>query len=175
MNTILDIKITDGVTEPITLEQFKKRWLIDGEDRDTELGFILKTARRKVEKYTGLLMTGATVIVLAELEDKFTLPYGSGSLTTVKRLLGQDLAGANEWETLTATDYQVLGSDKKIFIPHIDGTYEITYTVTARTDEELVHDLGRVAMWFFENKGEQDTAMPLSLMSNAKTLKRLWV
>ena len=92
MNTILDIKITDGGTDPITLSQFKERWLIDGEDRDVELGFILKTARRKVEKYTGLLMTGATVIVLAELDDKFTLPYGRGTITTIKRLKGQDLA-----------------------------------------------------------------------------------
>jgi hypothetical protein len=176
MNRIIDLSITDG-SEQVTLPDFKTFARITTEDEDTLIPAFITTARKKVERHTNISLVPKTVILTCYLDKEIILPFPKlDTITTVKYLTGQDNAGANQWETLAATTYQILGTDISTFCPNAAGTYEIEYDTTAFSDVDLLFDIKRVALWLLENRGDTSEHLPVELMSNAKTYKILsWV
>lgn len=177
MNNIYEIKITDG-SEPISLETAKDWLRVTTEDDDTIITDLIKVARQRIEAYSLKSMVSKSIVLTGYIETSFNLPYAPVSaISAVKALQGQIVdTGANDWETLDADEYQVIGYNEKQFRPQFSGVYEITYTSTASTDIRLKTDLKRVLLWLYENRGDDTDEMPAELMSNAKTLKDLtWV
>jgi hypothetical protein len=176
MNRIIDISITDG-DEQVTLADFKTFARITTEDEDTLIPAFITTARKKVERHTNISLVAKTVVLTCQLECEIILPFPKlDTITTVKYLTGQDNAGANQWEDLSASDYQILGTDISTFIPNSKGTYEITYDTLPYSDVDILFDIKRVALWLLENRGDTSEHLPVELMSNAKTYKILsWV
>ena len=176
MNEILELKITDG-SEPITLEQAKNHCRVTTEDDDDILTDLITVARKKVERFTGLSLTDAEVVLTVNLTASIILPHCPfDEIDTVKFLEGQNTDGTNDWETLDADEYQLIGNDLKHFKPHYPGIHEITYTTTANTDKSLLYDLKRVLLWLYENRGDDSDEIPNELLSNARHLKIMsWV
>jgi len=177
MNNIYEIKITDGA-EPINL-QTAKDWLrVTTEDDDTIITDLITVARKRIEAYTTRSMVAKSIVLTGYIDTAFILPYSPiSSISAVKYLQGQDVdTGSNDWETLDADEYQIVGYNDKHFRPHFGAHYEITYTTTANTDLSLKTDLKRVLLWMYENRGDDTDSIPDELFSNAKTLKVLsWV
>lgn len=174
MNKILDIAVTSEGSEPVTLAQLKTFCRVNDSDNDDLLTELITIARKKVERYTNLSLVDKTIILTAELDGMLLLPYPKiNSVSQVRQLEGQNTDGTNDWEVLDADDYQLIGYDTKHFYKAYKGTYEITYTTTANTDAGLKHDLKRVALWLYENLGDDSDNMPVELMSNAKHLRIL--
>lgn len=177
MNNVYEIKVTDG-SEPISLETAKEWLRVTTEDDDAVITDLITVARQRIEAFSLKSMVNKTIVLTGKFDGYFPLPYAPiNTISTVKLLQGQDLTtGANEWETLTGDDYQLIGYAEKQFNAKFNGIYEITYTTTANADSRLKTDLKRVLLWMYENRGDDTDAMPLELMSNAKTLKDLsWV
>lgn len=177
MNEIWEIKETDG-SEPVAL-QTAKDWLrVTSEDDDTIITDLITLARKKIERFTTLSLVNKTIVLTGRIEEYFLLPYSPiNSVSQVRVLTGQTSGtGVNEWETLDADEYQLVGYYKKHFKPAYGATYEITYTTLGSSDEGLITDLKRVLLWMYENRGDDSDSMPMELMSNAKQLKDLsWV
>jgi uncharacterized phiE125 gp8 family phage protein len=174
MNEIWEIKVTDG-SEPVTL-QTAKDWLrVTSEDDDTIITDLITVARKKIERYATRSLVNKTIVLTGLIEEYFLLPYSPiNAVSQVRVLQGQDLTtGENDWETLDADEYQLVGYYQKHFKPSYWGTYEITYTTLADTDKGLLTDLKRVLLWLYENRGDDSDGMPMELMSNAKQLKDL--
>lgn len=177
MNNIYEIKVTDG-SEPISLETAKDWLRVTTEDDDTIITDLITVARKRIEAYSLKSMVSKTIVLSGYVEDAFNLPYAPiASVSAVRFLKGQIVdTGVNDWETLDADEYQLIGYAEKRFRPKFIGVYEITYTTTANTDARLKTDLKRVLLWMYENRGDDTDEMPAELMSNAKTLKDLtWV
>ena len=177
MNNIYEIKVTDGA-EPISLETAKDWLRVTTEDDDTIITDLITVARKRVEAYGLRSLVAKTVILTGYIDTAFLLPYSPiSAISSVKSLRGQITGtGANDWETLDADEYQLVGYNDKHFRPHFPAHYEISYTTTANTDLTLKTDLKRVLLWMYENRGDDTDEMPAELMSNAKTLKVLtWV
>lgn len=172
MNRFFEVKVTDSGSEPVTLADVQDWCSVTSSDYDNILTNLITVARKRVERYTHVSLVTKTVVVTAYLCQKTILPYPKfETMTSVEYLEGQDLAGANDWQTLTADEYQLIGDDVKYFIPLIYGCYRITYTTTAYTDEEILTDVKRVVNWMFRNRGDEQAVMPFSLMDNAKQFK----
>lgn len=177
MNNIYEIKVTDG-SEPISLETAKDWLRVTTEDDDAIITDLITVARKRIEAFALRSMVAKSIVLTGYIEDSFILPYGPiSNVSAVKYLQGQIVdIGVNDWETLDADEYQIIGYNDKHFRPQITGTYEITYTTTANADFGLKTDLKRVLLWMYENRGDDTDEMPTELMSNAKTLKVLtWV
>ncbi|HEX4875156.1 MAG TPA: head-tail connector protein [Chitinophagaceae bacterium] len=172
MNEIWEIKVTDG-SEPVSL-QTAKDWLrVTSSDDDTIITSLITVARKRIEKYTTRSLVAKTIVLTGRLTHYFKLPYAPiNSVSQVRVLQGQEVdTGVNDWDTLDADEYQLVGYYDKYFKPQYEGTYEITYTTLADSDEGLLTDLKRVLLWMYENRGDDTDTMPMELMSNAKQLK----
>lgn len=169
MNRFIQIQMTDTGTEPVTLQQLKDHFNISSLDYDTILTNIITVARKRIEKYTHCSLIDKDIVVTAFLERVTKLPYGVDSITLVRLLEGQ-LAGVNDWEVLGIDEYVLIADE---FTPSYKGTYEISYSTVAKTDEDLIYDVKRVAHWMFLNTGADIDSMPIELMSNAKRYKLL--
>jgi uncharacterized phiE125 gp8 family phage protein len=177
MNNIYEIKVTDGA-EPISLETAKDWLRVTTEDDDTIITDLIKAARQRIEAYSLKSMVSKSVVLTGYIETSFNMPYAPiSTISAVKALQGQIVdTGVNDWDTLDADEYQVIGYNEKQFRPQFSGVYEITYTTSANADARLKTDLKRVLLWMYENRGDDTDEMPAELMSNAKTLKDLtWV
>jgi uncharacterized phiE125 gp8 family phage protein len=177
MNEIWELKTTDG-SEPVSLETAKDWLRVTSEDDDTIITDLITVARKKIERYATRSLVNKTIVLTGRIEEYFLLPYAPVNIVSQVRVLqGQDLTtGENEWETLDADEYQLVGYFQKHFKPAYGATYEITYTTLGDTDNGLLTDLKRVLLWMYENRGDDSDSMPIELMSNAKTLKDLsWV
>ena len=175
MNKIYETFITDTGSEPVTLEQLKTFCRVTDSDNDDLLTELITIARKKIERYTLLSLVDKTIVLTGCINQMFLLPWPNISeVTQVRHLEGQIVdTGANDWEILDEDDYQLIGYHQKHFNPHLNGTTEITYTTTANTDSGLKHDLKRVALWLYENLGDDSDNMPVELMSNSKHLRLL--
>lgn len=177
-NNILETAIVDTGSEPVTLDQLKTFCRVTSEDDDDLLTDLITIARKKIERYTSISLVDKTVILTGHLYEMFLLPYPKiNEVTEVLYLEGQVIdTGANDWEILDDDEYQLIGYSHKHFNPSKGGTYQITYTTTAETDAGLKHDLKRVALWLYENLGDDSDNMPVELMSNSKHLRLLnWI
>jgi len=177
MFKIIDIAITDDNTEPVSLEQAKAFCRITGEDEDSLVTDLITIAREKIERYTHLSLVAKDIVLTVEADKEFPLPYPTlDEISTVKLLQGINSDGTNDWQTLESSDYQTLGSNITTFYPPYSGVYEISYSCAANTDKSLLHDLKRVLLWLYENRGDDSDNMPDELMSNAKHKRVLsWV
>lgn len=177
MNNIYEIKVVDGA-EPISLATAKDWLRVTTEDDDTIITDLITVARKRIEAYTLRSMVSKSITLTGYVDYNFMLPYAPiSAVSAVKYLDGQTVdTGVNEWETLDADEYQVIGYNDKQFRPHFPATYEITYTTSANSDAGLKTDLKRVLLWLYENRGDDSDSIPDELFSNAKTLKVLsWV
>lgn len=177
MNNIYEIKVVDGA-EPISLATAKDWLRVTTEDDDTIITDLITVARKRIEAYTLRSMVSKSITLTGYVDHNFMLPYAPiSAVSAVKYLDGQTVdTGVNEWETLDADEYQVIGYNDKQFRPHFAATYEITYTTSANSDAGLKTDLKRVLLWLYENRGDDSDSIPDELFSNAKTLKVLsWV
>jgi hypothetical protein len=177
MFKIIDISITDDTNEPITLSDAKAHCRITSEDFDSILTDLITVARQKLERFTSRSLVSKDIVLTVETNEAIPLPYPVlDDITSVKLLQGQNSDGTNDWQTLTASDYQILGSEIATFYPPHHGVHEITYSTTANTDKSILYDLKRVLLWLFENAGDDSDNMPEELMSNAKHKRILsWV
>ena len=168
---VKDLAVTDGNTEPVTLQQAKDWLRVDSEDDDALITDLITVARKRIERFTGVSMVDKDIVCIVEISKEFPLPYPAlDEITTVKRWVG------TEWETLTTSDYVLLGTNTATFRPNVAGLYEIAYSTTADTDSALKLDLKRVLLWLYENRGDDSDNMPVELMSNAKQKRVLsWV
>jgi uncharacterized phiE125 gp8 family phage protein len=175
MNNIYELKLDENGTDPVTLTQAKTFLRVTSTDDDDTITELISIARKKIERYTCRSLMDFDVILTAYLDSPILLPYPKfGTLTSVKILQGQLSDGTNDWDTLTATDYQLIGTDSVTFCPAAHGVYEITYTTVATSlDAALSYDLKRVLLWLYENRGDDSDNMPVELMSNAKHLRIL--
>lgn len=173
MNQIFEIRATDG-SETVTL-QTAKDWLrVTSQDDDTIITDLIKVARRRIERYAIRSMVNKTIVLTGEITEQFLLPYAPiNAVTQVRLLKGQTSTGENDWEILDADEYQLIGYTQKHFKARFNGTYEITYTTLADTDNGLTNDLKRVLLWLYENRGDDTDSIPIELMSNAKQVKDL--
>lgn len=173
MNNFLETHITDTGSEPITLAQLKTFCRVTHSDDDDMLTELITLARKKIERYTLLSLVDKTILLTGCFDSMFLLPFPNINEVTQVRRLGGQIDGVNDWTILTDEDYQLIGYAHMHFNPHFNGTLEITYTTTANTDSGLKHDLKRVALWLYENSGDDSDNMPVELMSNAKHLRLL--
>lgn len=176
MNKIYDIAVTDDATEPITLSAMKEFLRVTSTDDDTIITDLITISRQKLERYTGRSLVVKSIILTAYLDCPILLPYPKfDGVTTVKILQGQTSVGANDWDTLDAIDYQLLGTVDVTFIPQQAGVYEITYATDTYSVNAsgVLYDLKRICLWLYENRGDDSDNMPVELMSNAKHLRIL--
>lgn len=174
MNDIYEIRVTDG-SEPVSL-QTAKDWLrVTHTDEDDLITELITVARKRIEKYCTRSLVAKTIVLTGLIDSYSFLPYPPiNSVSLVRYLDGQTATtGVNEFTTLDADEYQLVGYYEKHFKPTITAVHEITYTTLANSDEGLLNDLKRVLLWKYENRGDDDSNMPLELMSNAKQLK-IW-
>lgn len=173
MNKIYEVYQSDG-SEPVTLQQAKDFCRITTEDDDDLITDLITVARKKVERFTSISLVDKTVILTGELCEMFPLPYPNiNDITTVKFWQGQNTDGTNDYETLEADEYYLIGYGVKHFKPQKKGVYEITYTTTANTDGALKLDLKRIVLWLYENRGDTQEEIPNELFSNCKHLRLL--
>jgi len=163
MNQILNISVTDTGSEPLTIQQAKDWMRVSTEDFDTEITALITVGRKRIEQYTQLSLVDKDVVLIAYLDKRIKLP----SLDEIDTVYFWD---GDDWEIKTSDDYDLFG---EYFYPKIAGKWKIEYTTAANTNELLVHDLKRVVLWLFENRGDDTVEMPMELMKNAKTLKVL--
>lgn len=177
MFKIIDIAITDDTTEPITLAQAKSFCRIDTEDEDDLITDLITIAREKLERYTSRSLVAKDIVLIVHTSEPFPLPYPElNEITSVKLLQDVNSDGSNNWQTLTGSDYQTLGTGITTFSPPNYGIYEITYSTNPTADKAILHDLKRVLLWLFENRGDDADNMPDELLSNAKHKRILsWV
>lgn len=177
MFKIIDISITDDTNEPITLAQAKTFCRIDTEDEDDLITDLITIAREKLERYTSRSLVAKDIVLTVEASKDFPLPYPElDAITSVKLLQGINSDGTNDWQTLTGSDYQTLGTAITTFYHPYSGVYEITYSTTPTTDKAILHDVKRVLLWLYENRGDDSDNMPDELLSNAKHKRILsWV
>ena len=173
MNRYFETKVTEtDVTEPVTLEDVQEWCSVTSSDYDNLLTNLIKVARKRIESYTHLSLVDKTIVLTAYLCERAILPYPKiASITSVEYMEGQNIDGSNDWDTLTADDYQLIGEDVQYFVPYMEGVYRITYTTEANDHEDLLLDVKRVVNWMFRNRGGETTSMPQSIMDNAKNHK----
>ena len=169
MNDIFEIRVTDG-SEPVSL-QTAKDWLrVTHSDEDDLITDLITVARKRIEQYCTRSLVSKTIVLTAYLDSYLQLPYSPiNEITEV--VLGTGTT--DEWDAVDADDYYVVGYYEKHFKHPTTGVFKITYTTLANSDYGLLNDLKRVLLWKYENRGDDDSNMPVELMSNAKQLK-IW-
>lgn len=171
MNEIWELKVTDG-SEPVSLNTAKSWLRVTTEDDDTIITDLITVARKKIESYCLRSLVTKTIVLTGRLTQYFLLPYHPiNSVSQVRVLQGQVVdTGENDWDTLDADEYQLVGYYEKHFKPQYEGVYEITYTTLADSDAGLLTDLKRYLWWLYydESRGIEEPELP-----NAKRLKDL--
>lgn len=158
MNEILKLTVSDTGSEPLTLEDAKTFLQELSSDRDDEITTLITVARKRLEKYTGLSLVDKDITLLATINAKIRLPYPSvDAITTFKRWNGTEFETNTNYENFGDWIYPLFTCDK----------VEIVYTTTATDEEDVLHDMKRVLVWLYENKGDEQDGMPTELFSNA--------
>ena len=168
MYDITDIQITDTGAEPLTLEQAKEWLRVTSEDEDTLIAALIPVARRKIEAFTGWSLVAKEIAVEVSVKGnsrRFRFPYPK---LDPEETLTVEIWNNTEYEE--TTDYKING--QFIYLP-TQAVYRISYTTTPLTDPGVLHDLKRVILWLFENRGDAEANLPEGLMSNAKDYKIL--
>jgi hypothetical protein len=148
-NDLLAIKMTNTGAEPVNLADFKAHARITHSDDDAYIPLLLKTARRSIEKYTGLSLLAKTIQVHINNEaGGYELPYGPVvSISSVKDKDGNAITG-----------YTTSGIDFKV----IDSAYsfmDITYLadISPLPDgeaESLKTAIKHEALFLYEHRGD---------------------
>lgn len=76
MNRIIDIRKTDTGSEPLTLTEVKTHLHITDSDNDTELTALITQCRKVVEAYCSISIVNKDVIMIADLDREWELPWG---------------------------------------------------------------------------------------------------
>jgi hypothetical protein len=156
--------VTDLVTEPVSLTDFKSYAHITYTDDDTVLTAIVKSARIFLEKYSGKSF-GEKVfeIVFSTSGRGINLPNGYvESLDVIEYREEWCCGSAPDWTDITAdTDEWSLVGDR--FFGG-EGEYQITYTTNGDAlTEDIKTAIKAQAKYMWDNK-DSDTISPIAKM-----------
>jgi uncharacterized phiE125 gp8 family phage protein len=152
MNYILgDIQTTSDLTvEPVLVSDAKSYMKITFDTDDIIIDGLIGSARRLLEKFTGLSFGAKTFTVMMEVNDQWVdLPYGPvASITSVTRF--DDISHT---ELLTVDDdYKLVNGRLYMTQP---GEFTIVYVTANTLRDDLKTDIYRLVAYMYANRGIQ--------------------
>lgn len=153
--------LADAVVEPVSLTDAKKWMRIEYTEDDVLIQNLLESARKHIEKLTGLSLVNKQIRAVVELNGLIPhvwmvdLPYGP--LVCVDEVKYK--TGINTYDILTKNDdYEVVGG--KLWM-YLQGNYVITYQAGYGTiPDDLANDILTLTAWMYENRGKKMEADP---------------
>ena len=148
MNYILDIQASgDIATEPVSLTDMKLWMKVDFTSDDSIISSLVTSARRVLERYTGLTFGTRTYTMQMEVNDQWIdVPYGP--LSSVSSITRIDGIGSTE----VVTDYDV--RNRRILLNQT-GVFEIVYESSFNVPEDLKTDIKKLVSYYYQNRGLQ--------------------
>lgn len=151
--------LADAVVEPVSLTDAKKWMRIDYSEDDVLIQNLVESARKHIEKLTGLSLVNKQIRANIELCGNVPnvwmvdLPYGP--LVCVDSVKYK--TGINSYDTLTKNDdFEVIGG--KLWM-YTQGYYTITYQAGFGTlPDDLANDILTLTAWMYENRGKKMNA-----------------
>ena len=152
----LDV-ITDATTEPCTAAELRAWLSLDSAAQDTLLLSLIKAARNKIERYTGIGITTRTLkyILKWPAEGEIDLPYAP--ITTVDEVQVYDTDGT--LTTVDAGDYSLIDTTLT-YTGGIGYTVSIKYTVGETTiPEDQKQLILKQAAFDYLHRGDDDAPL----------------
>lgn len=143
-NQVLSIEKVDTVPveEPVILQEAKNQLKVDFSDSDTMIAPLIATARKMLEKYTGLSLVLSTVTVVIEYGRLYELPYGPYLNTFVFK--------DTEDTVIDAADYELKGTGaSKSLYYNTSGEYTMTYSA-GYTPATIPEALKQAILYYIE-------------------------
>lgn len=147
---ILSLKvISEPIAEPVSVSEAKAWMKVSFNTDDTIIGVLVGSARRMLERYTGLSLASKTYELICEAEKYIVLPYGPvSSITAIEKLEVFD-----DDYLLEADDYVQRGDRLEVYE---SGDYKVTYVcVLSPLPEDIKTDILRLVAWMYQNRGIQ--------------------
>lgn len=149
-------KISDSDIEPVSLTDMKNWMRVRDNSDDTLITNLMTSARRHIEKLTGVALTNQKFKVILETSGinkniwVVDLPYSSNDCTPIVRLKNW----INDYTTLTKnTDYEVIGG--KLFL-YSQAIYDVEYDCGyGQVPDDLISDIMTLVAWSYENRGKK--------------------
>lgn len=153
MNSIIDISVSSSSALAVSVQEAKNYLHIDYANDDWLIDTLIRSATKRLEKYTGCAFLQANVEALICIEDTQELPYGPvGDITSVMKDDGDGNFAAT-------TDYKVYGIEFKTIVPDVSGTYKISYQAGwGQLPQDLRLAVLAEVAYQFENRGDDNTA-----------------
>jgi len=148
-------KLSDSGIDPISRTEAKNWMRIEYNDDDTLIDNLIDSARKHIEKLTGIALTSQTYSAIIETTGinsaiwVFDPPYGPMWCDPVVKRKD----GINDYETLVEnTDYEVIGD--KVWL-YNQGLFKIDYSSGYSViPEDLANDIYTLVAWAYENRGK---------------------
>jgi len=161
-NAVIDFKVvTDLSAEPVTLVEVKQHlnMQFDTEgsyeftDDDTKLTSLMKSCRKRLEKYTGVSFGPKTVrAILNNGKGNIELPYGP--TVAITAIIDED------GDTIEADDYTLQGIEFKTLKSPCSCYVDVTYTAGFTTlPEDLKMALLEEIAFRYENRGTTENKL----------------
>lgn len=158
--------VSDASVEPVSRTDAKNWMRIDYTSDDVLIDDLITSARKHIEKLTGLSLANKKIKANIELTGEVPavwmvdLPYGP--LICVDEVKYK--TGINDWDVLTVNDdYEKIGG--KLWF-YMGGFYEITYQAGyGDLPSDLENDILTLVAWMYENRGKKMNADPKGLLS----------
>lgn len=156
LDRLIDISMDESAAvESLTLQQVKDHLRITTTDDDTYLTAIIPACRRAVEEFCSVSLVEKDIVIVAEINDEYELPYGPVSAFTTAEYKGA--ISATYAAKVLNTDFYTEGITGGFlrFVPGACGRWKLTYTAGYTTvPADLLLDLKRIIGFCNENRGD---------------------
>ena len=152
----LDV-ITDAATEPCTAAELRAWLSLDSAAQDTLLLSLIKAARVKIERYTGIGITTRTLNYILKFPDSGELDLPYSPIQTIDEVKVYDTDGT--LTTVDAGDYALIDTTLN-FTGGIGYTVSIEYTVGETTiTEDQKQLILKQAAFDYLHRGDDDAPL----------------
>lgn len=159
----VDIDIeSDLVSEPVSLTEVKSYLHIDFTEDDNLLSIMIKAARKRLERYTGVSFGSKVITAYIKTIAKYPteLPYGPAVTISSVSLWDENAYNVTE-------EYYVVGTDFKKIVVYTDGLYKVNYTTNWTVPEDIKLAIMAEVAYRYENRGDDNVG---TLSTQAKDL-----
>jgi hypothetical protein len=156
LDRLVDFSKDEGTpVEPLTLQQVKDHLRITTTDDDAYLTTLIPACRAGLEEYCNISIVEKDIVIVADINTEFELPWGPVSTLTTAEYKGS-LSEAFAAKT-SGTDFYTEGINFLRFVPTMCGRWKLTYTAGYTTvPADLLLDLKRIIGYCERNRGDQE-------------------
>lgn len=151
MNRIVNIKLTDSGSDPVSVDDAKVHLRVDHANDDDYITSLIGRCRSEMEGVCGVSVVAKTVELIADWDTEQRLPYGPvASITSVHRKEN------GEWASIAAADYTLDGST----FDGPEGRLKIVYVTEAIVSLAMESTLLNLIAFRYENRGDSGNELP---------------